>query len=60
MTLKVGLWLCLQGFYTLWIRKGNITLTGDVENKKQVEQATAIAKSVYGLRGANNLLMIKK
>jgi hypothetical protein len=28
MTLKVGLWLCLQGFYTLWIRKGDVILTG--------------------------------
>jgi hypothetical protein len=35
MTLKVGLWLCLEGFYTVWIRKGNVILTGAVENEKK-------------------------
>jgi len=28
MTLRAGLWLCLQGFYTLWIRKEDVILTG--------------------------------
>jgi hyperosmotically inducible protein len=39
---------------------GNVTLTGAVENKKQRESATAIVKSVYGVRKVNNLLMVKK
>jgi hyperosmotically inducible protein len=40
--------------------EGNVTLTGAVENAKQIEHATAIVKSVYGVRKVNNLLMIKK
>ena len=40
--------------------EGNVTLTGAVENEKQRERATAIVKSVYGVRKVNNLLMIKK
>jgi osmotically-inducible protein OsmY len=59
-TLKVGLWLCFQGFYTLWIKKRNVTLTRAMENEKQVERATATVKSVYGVRKVNDLLMIKK
>jgi len=39
---------------------GYVTLTGAVENAKQIEHATAIVKSVYGVRKANNLFMIKK
>ena len=39
---------------------GNVTLTGAVENETQIERATAIVESVYGVRKANNLLMIKK
>ena len=39
---------------------GYVTLTGAVENAKQREHATAIGKSVYGVRKVNNLLMIKK
>jgi len=39
---------------------GNVTLTGAVENETQIERATAIVKSVYGVRKVNNLLMIKK
>ena len=39
---------------------GYVTLTGAVENENQRERATAIGKSVYGVRKANNLLMIKK
>jgi osmotically-inducible protein OsmY len=60
LTLKVGLWLCFQGFYTLWIKKRNVTLTRVTENEKQIERATAIVKSVYRVRKVNNLLMIKK
>ncbi len=60
MTLKVGLWLCLQGFYALWITKRNAILTGAVENEKEIEDATAIVKSAYGVRKARNLPMIKK
>jgi len=59
-TLKVGLWLCFQGFYTLWIKKRNVTLTRAMENEKQREHATAIAKSVYGVRKVSNLLMLKE
>ena len=40
--------------------EGNVTLTGAVENENQRESATAIVKSVYGVRKVNNLLMIKK
>jgi hyperosmotically inducible protein len=40
--------------------EGNVTLTGAVDNEKQRESATAIVKSVYGVRKVNNLLMIKK
>ena len=40
--------------------EGNLTLTGAVENEKKIEHATAIVKSVYGVRKVNNLLMIKK
>ena len=40
--------------------EGNVTLTGAVENETQRERATAIVKSVYGVRKVNNLLMIKK
>ncbi len=40
--------------------EGNVILTGAMENEKQIEYATAIVESVYGVRKANNLLMIKK
>ena len=40
--------------------EGNVTLTEAVENETQIEHATAIVKSVYGVRKVNNLLMIKK
>jgi osmotically-inducible protein OsmY len=40
--------------------EGNVTLTGAVKNEKQIEHATAIVKSVYGVRKARNLTMIKK
>jgi osmotically-inducible protein OsmY len=40
--------------------EGNVILTGAVENEKQIEHATAIVKSVYGMRKVNNLTMIKK
>ena len=59
-TLKVGLWLCFQGFYTLWIKKRNVSLTRAMENEKQIGRAMAIVKSVYGVRKVNNLLMIKE
>ncbi len=39
---------------------GYVTLTEAVENEKQRERATAIVKSVYGVRKVNSLLMIKK
>jgi hyperosmotically inducible periplasmic protein len=39
---------------------GDVTLTRALENPKRIEHATAIVKSVYGVRKANNLLMIKK
>ena len=60
MPLNGGLWLCLQGFYALWIRKRNAILTGAVENEKEIEDATAIVKSAYGVRKARNFPMIKK
>jgi hyperosmotically inducible protein len=34
--------------------EGNVTLTGAVENENQRERATAIVKSVYGVRKVNN------
>jgi osmotically-inducible protein OsmY len=37
-----------------------VTLAGAVENEKQKEHPTAIVKSAYGVRKANNLLMIEK
>ena len=40
--------------------EGNITLTGAVDNETQRERATAIVKSVYGVRRVSNLLMLKK
>jgi len=40
--------------------EGIVTLTGAVENEKQREHATAIAKSVYGVRKVSNLLMLKE
>jgi hyperosmotically inducible periplasmic protein len=40
--------------------EGNVTLMEAVENEKKRERATAIVKSVYGVRKVNNLLMIKK
>ena len=39
---------------------GYVTLTGAVENETQREHATAIVKSVYGVRKARNFPMIKK
>ena len=39
---------------------GYVTLTGAVEDETQRERATAIVKSVYGVRKASNLLMLKK
>jgi osmotically-inducible protein OsmY len=38
---------------------GDVTVRGTVENLKQIEHATAIAESVYGMRKANDLFMIK-
>jgi len=40
--------------------EGNVTLTGAVENGTQRERAAAAVEGVYGVRKANNLLMIKK
>jgi hyperosmotically inducible protein len=40
--------------------EGNVTLTGAVDNETQRERATAIVKSVYGVRRVSNLLMLKK
>ena len=40
--------------------EGNVTLTGAVENENQRERATAIVKSVYGVRKVSNLFMLKK
>jgi len=39
---------------------GYVTLTGAVENETQIEHATAIVKSVHGVRKVNNLFVIKK
>ena len=39
---------------------GYVTLTGAVENAEVIEHATAIVKSVYGVRKVNNLFVIKK
>jgi hypothetical protein len=36
--------------------RGYVTLKGAVDNETQRERATAIVKSVYGVRKANNLL----
>jgi osmotically-inducible protein OsmY len=48
------------GFLGVVGRKGYVTLTGAVENAKQIEHATTIVKSAYGMRKVNNSLMIKK
>jgi hyperosmotically inducible protein len=40
--------------------EGNVTLTGAVENETQRERAATIVEGVYGVRKANNLLMLKK
>ena len=39
--------------------KGEVTLTGAVETVEQKEHATAVARSVTGVTGVNNLLKIK-
>ncbi len=38
----------------------NVTLTGAVANEEQRARATAIARSVYGVKKVNNLLSIRK
>ncbi len=39
---------------------GNVTLTGAVDTPEQKARAEEIAKSVYGVRAVNNLLLLKK
>jgi hyperosmotically inducible protein len=39
--------------------KGEVTLTGAVDNNEQKERAGKIARSVEGVRGLNNLLKVK-
>ena len=39
--------------------EGNVTLTGAVDTKTQKDRAEQVAKSVYGVKKVNNLLMIK-
>lgn len=39
--------------------EGNVTLTGAVKSPEQKQRAEEIAKSVYGVRAVNNLLMIR-
>ena len=39
--------------------KGEVTLTGAVDNNEQKERAGKIALSVEGARGLNNLLKVK-
>ena len=39
--------------------KGEVTLTGAVDNNEQKERADRIARSVEGVRGLNNLLKVK-
>lgn len=39
--------------------KGEVTLTGAVDNNEQTERAGKIARSVEGVRGLNNLLKVK-
>jgi hypothetical protein len=41
MNLKVGLWLCIHGFYSLLIMKKNIALTGAVEDKNLIKKKEA-------------------
>ncbi len=40
--------------------EGNVTLTGAVANEQQKARATAVARSVYGVKKVNNLLSIRK
>jgi len=39
--------------------KGEVTLTGAVDNNEQKERAGRIARSVEGVSGLNNLLKVK-
>ena len=39
--------------------EGNVTLTGAVENAKQIAHAAAIVKSVYGVRKARKRFSTK-
>jgi hyperosmotically inducible protein len=39
--------------------EGNVTLTGAVDTKTQKDRAEQVAKSVYGVKKVNNLLMLK-
>lgn len=40
--------------------EGNVTLTGAVDTREQKDRAEDIAKSVYGVRKVNNLIMLKE
>ena len=40
--------------------EGTVTLTGAVQSETQKDSAGTIAGSVYGVRGVNNLIVIKK
>ncbi|MEJ5299367.1 MAG: BON domain-containing protein [Thermodesulforhabdaceae bacterium] len=40
--------------------KGEVTLTGAVDNQFEKDRAKAIAESIVGVRKVNNLLEIKK
>ena len=40
--------------------EGTVTLTGAVKTEDQKEEAGKIAASVYGVKGVNNLISIKK
>ena len=40
--------------------EGTVTLTGAVQTETQKDSAGTIAGSVYGVRGVNNLIVIKK
>ncbi|MGD9975963.1 MAG: BON domain-containing protein [Desulfatirhabdiaceae bacterium] len=39
--------------------QGEVTLTGAVNSQKEKDQATAVAKSVTGVKGVNNLINLK-
>ena len=51
----------LEGFsIDVDVFEGEVTMTGAVDTMQQKEKASEPARSVYGVKGVNNLLKIKQ